>query len=43
MELQDAFEAYKAGRETGDKIAEKLNISKSTFLRRYREYAKRCK
>ncbi len=40
MELQETFYKYEQGKLTGEQAADALDISKSTFLRRYREYVK---
>lgn len=40
MQLQEVFCEYEQGKLTGEKAADKLDISKSTFIRRYREYVK---
>jgi len=38
LELNEIFQAYEAEKITGQEAAEKLQISLSTFYRRYREY-----
>ncbi len=38
VEMQEIFEAYEAGTLSGREAAERLNISTSTFYRRYKEY-----
>ncbi len=40
MELNEVFSKYELGAINGREAAEKLNISASTFYRRYREYRK---
>lgn len=42
MELNDVFNAYEAGKFNGREAAKMLQISASTFFRRYREYKKMC-
>ena len=41
LELHDIFEAYENGKISGRDAANKLQISASTFYRRYREYYKK--
>ncbi len=38
LKLQEMFYAYEKGKITGEQAAERLNISRSTFLRRYKEF-----
>lgn len=38
MQLQETFCEYEKGKLTGEQAADRLDISKSTFIRRYREY-----
>ena len=40
MELQESFHKYEQGKLTGEQAADLLDVSKSTFIRRYREYLK---
>lgn len=42
MELNDVFDAYEAGKVNGREAADLLQISASTFFRRYREHKKMC-
>lgn len=42
LELQAIFEEYEAGRISGRDAADKLEVSASTFFRRYREFKKLC-
>ena len=42
LELYDVFHAYEDGKLSGREAADKLQISTSTFYRRYREYKKTC-
>ena len=42
MELNDIFDAYEAGKVSGREAANLLQISASTFFRRYREYKNLC-
>ena len=42
MELNDIFDAYEAGKIKSREAAEMLQISASTFFRRYREHKNMC-
>lgn len=42
MKLREQCYEYERGRVTGEQAAKNLNISKSTFIRRYREYLRGC-